>query len=481
MFNTIVDSTALYDQYANEYFIDKIPTGPQPTFRGVKDVSLISTCRALLYPRLGDVEKVSILASRVENDENTLNVIDRELQVFDKHDLPPTFEIIIVPRDEMPIVTEVFAQHNQWREIEKVRLFFAQTFSCCAYVRDELKVSILIMEAQKTLNATVQCYHAAQCAILTANPWFFDPINDKDSITERDMALITALSTGNYTHYMELLEQYSEEFNFKAEIIRKQLEKFERAIETARLSNLQYTLSDTRSRIENLMSEISSLIRNENETQALLAALQLGLAEKGSQFTVRDYFDSHPNTRITKIISEDRIQFSISTYLDDWDEDLMEVAIHNHRSVMFDYVSSYNHEEMEMLYTAIFEKRTIKIPMIGLFEMHSTGKLKGIDGHSEDLPNEYMPNPHIFFYHCLGGYETDIIQAMRKEDRLYALEIANVSAGNVNFGDNTVMHRWSSWMFDQNCDGRKCFELPDGSRVTITEAMEWLREEGTDE
>ena len=57
-------------------------------------------------------------------------------------------------------------------------------------------------------------------------------------------------------------------------------------------------------------------------------------------------------------------------------------------------------------------------------------------------------NPHIFFYNCLGDYESVLRNLHAKQDLLMFVNTAIASTKSVNFRDGAVMNRWRETMAD---------------------------------
>lgn len=492
MFNRNIVENGLIDEIASTFFEDRDGnkriignTGPQ--FRTGRDRSLLTTARALLWSRMPEntllIVKGQDFGANNFSRESIETLCGAEIDELksrgtrmENANLEFTaFELALFRKGNLEHVDAYF-QNNGWEKIEKVTLFFQKSFPCSVYVNREERISFFAIERPSSLTVALQCYQVAQCAILTANPWFYDAEKDKENITTLDKELIQSIYEGNFDEYMRCVRDYVELYDFRRIALRKQLERFETALDRQREENLVSRISSVELDIREMMGNLSRYIREKQELEFQLTAVKLGIASKENVFLVRDYFDNNKNAKFIRMEDGDRaIIFSLDSYLNDWDESLKNSAIHNHRSVMFCYIDSNYHADAELLYTAIFDTGEIKVPMSSAYRMRANGDLDAYAGMEEFIDNEHMPNPHTTWYACLGGYRSDIADAMLKEDRLYALEIANVAAGNVNFADNTVMEKWTRWMFHQKCEGRHCFELPDGRLVTIDEAIAWLK------
>lgn len=487
MFTENIDVTMLNDSIADKYFERKIIARKYFNHGGGRDNSLLVTARALIEPRIKENQMLNVwgkLYNDIYNESDAqyaiTNITDYHNDLLCIGDIEERagFYIILTYGNSVEYFKTVFERMEGWKEQEKVRVFYEPYFACCAYINEEKKASIIVARAPRNYDGVMKTYHAVQCALLTAQPWFFNPETDKKQVTERDLALLEAIASGNYHRYMELIDEYADALNFRDAAIAKILESFETSLETGRLSNLNSQINNAENRIEDLMRDLESIVKQKREMLLQRQAVQLGIDEKQGKFTVRDFFANAKNYKFIDIRNNgSEFDFIINTYLNSWDEDAKNNAIHNHRSVMYQYIDDQFWSDAELLYTAIFDTKEIKVPMSATFRMYSSGSpVAAVSDHAYLIDKEHMPNPHLENYSCLGDYRGDIADAMLKNDYAYALEIAGASTGNVSFEDNTVMQRWTEWIFHRNCEDRKCFELPSGEHVTLSETLSWLRD-----
>jgi hypothetical protein len=90
-------------------------------------------------------------------------------------------------------------------------------------------------------------------------------------------------------------------------------------------------------------------------------------------------------------------------------------------------------------------------------------------------------NPHIYFYNCLGDYESILRNMHAKQDLLMFVNTMIASTKSINFRDGAVMNRWrdsmASWFNDYNSSytaiqimTTKCLQDEDGNLLSLEEA-----------
>lgn len=494
MFNKIINQTPLTDDVARGFFETKVSSDTELHLRNSRDCSLLATSIVLFYPRLKDGERLVVNSTNYQGDRISVGHI--RATHHDDISRPEgtyVFRVFIIDRDRMSqieenfkIINNEYCDEKKWQEIEKIRLFFEPNFPVRVYTDPTDRVSYMYVELPRATDVITKCYHAIQSALLTANPWFYDTEKDKDSVSELELKMLQSFFDGNADTYMQCLQDFADKLNFREEAILKQLAEFEHQLDEQQASDIKYRVQSVCSDIDRKMDELSSLVRRKKELQLREQAIKIGIASKDGKFILRDYFAEHKDS-ITYVGKEGNcISFRIDRVLDDWQTEAIDNVIHNRNSVIFDQVPSSNPslydgddfpDVVERFLTKIFETREIKIHMASVYDITSDAHLSARSGVYDMIPSNLMPNPHHGGYSCLGGYESDIINALENEDWAFALEIAAVAAGNINLEDSTVMHDWSTLMFQRGYDGRTCFELPDGSRVTLKDAIKWMIEQ----
>jgi hypothetical protein len=187
-------------------------------------------------------------------------------------------------------------------------------------------------------------------------------------------------------------------------------------------------------------------------------------------------------------VDSSNISFVVKTYLQYFDEEAAESAIQ--RKSSFIYTPSGNNgeryipaEDMELLMRAIFIEQTLRVKVCATYNFSLRGNVNAV-GQAYYNPaeySEYIPNPHIDKYTCMGNYSPVINQLLANNDYISALEQCIASCKSLNFHDSVVMAEFMCELY--GCSTRNgyrnncCIELPTGQVVKPVDAIKWLREE----
>ena len=191
-----------------------------------------------------------------------------------------------------------------------------------------------------------------------------------------------------------------------------------------------------------------------------------------------EYFLVNKNLVLESTRGND-ITFSVSTYLEYFDEDAAETMINKKDSYLYERGrSNIPVEDMRSLLKAIFIDQKLRIKTCASYTITIPGGVHANSGHT--FGHEFsasMPNPHIQYYSCLGNYTRQIIEFMSNGNYIGAIEQCVASAKSLGFHDSTVMERFMGILYgnDTSCNNR-CIEVPTGEILKPKEAILWLRE-----
>ena len=137
--------------------------------------------------------------------------------------------------------------------------------------------------------------------------------------------------------------------------------------------------------------------------------------------------------------------------------------------------------KMKKLMTEIFvsEEPRLRIRVCASYRFDLNGSVAP-NGHRGFWRGygDYLPNPHINDYNCMGNYTTTINRLLRNHDYIGALEQCVASCKSLNWGDSAVMTSFMRSMWG-NGNNNRCIELPDGRIVKPNEAISWLEQQET--
>lgn len=354
-----------------------------------------------------------------------------------------------------------------WLYVGKIRAFFAKHMPVYCFVNMEQKTTVVF-----TYRLDIAKYHHLQAAILAMMPYIFDK---EKGITEDEAALFDALQHTNVNKYVEIMNRIYDSCGFYEKMLTDALGGFEARKYDEQIQTIDSQINADRRNIRELEERLGGYYNRISVNMAQLAGLRQE-RESNQGGELLDYFKRSKSIRVIQT-DEDSIQYTVSAYLDYYDEEEAEHCINNDDSYIYRapsqrYVSK---NDMRQLMRAIFIDHIMRVRFVGVYRLKS-GSVTGISG--KRLNGEYkdrMQNPHIYYHACLGNYNDQIRTAMRNADYIAAIESTIASAGSLNFGDSTVL---SEFMKDMYSTTERFIELEDGRIVNPPEAVAYLKESG---
>lgn len=191
MFKSIIDSTPLTSDVANDFFQN---IGGE-SYNG--DMSFVATLRALVAPRMQEGENLyfSLATSNYSASEIAGSSSKRVVKSICDLDYMNNGTILIhsfTNRNQednyanLELMKSTFCQvYQDWVKLDKVTVFFRKTFYVLCFVNPNTKQVVIFTD-----NMDIRKFHYLQCSIFAFMPWYFDP---EKGVSQEEMELIQSL------------------------------------------------------------------------------------------------------------------------------------------------------------------------------------------------------------------------------------------------------------------------------------------------
>lgn len=482
MFKNGLSNTPMNTDAANQFFHGKIDgEGWQ------RDYTFLATLRALLANRMGENDRIylSFGVSTYSEEQLSNLTVSRALNVavgdyiendnsIRIHNFNSTSELS--NSAWMEVVRANFEKSFAgWHRIERVTGFFRKVFNVQCFINPEKK-SVYLFTCQMEMRRM----HYLQCGILAFLPWYFDP---QEGVSDDEMSLLNSLREKTSDKYLECLNVIAAKFDFQTARIRTLLKGFETRYERLRCDNMKRELENINWRLNELQEQIGNYLKSRRDTETSILGLEMKIAQGGEDSEIMDYFLCNKQL-LLQSVDGSTMEFIVRSTLDYFDEGMAEKVINNQHSYCYEVYGSarrgnISHDDMKMLLTEIFLNQRLKMRLCAAYHFQLEGGVTALRGYSYGGDCcEYMPNPHIDGWACIGTYGKVINERLRDRDYIGAIEQCIASCKSLNFGDSTVMDRFMNMMYG-HADGRnmRCIELPDGRVVTPKDAVGYLKKE----
>lgn len=459
-------SVPLTGDDADLFFGGKITGSPI-----LRDHSFTASLRALLGNRIGD-SQLNFCPIRYDS------LSDIPGEGLDP--VPNTLMLVYFRgrgnSDEMngmiDAMKEKFDALEDFQIDEKVTQIFERAFRVYLWHSEKRKSAVIL-----TGTMDIRKLHVLQICIPKALPWFFpEPESGKveDRYTADELALLASVQKTTEKEYIDAITKIAQQYDMREFIIRKRLDGVTKQIHEVELRRAEDNIRNLEDRIKSYYREIESYMRDRDNEMTRICGLKARIKDGGGGSDLMDWFLYNPYVFLNRV-SGTSIYFTCSGYLENWDDDKAETTIKSPSSFPYEIADEYGvgHDEFENLLRAIFIDRSIRIRTYADYEIDLSGHVDTahFDAHDPALA-EYMPNPHIEHFDCLGDYKRRILECLNAGNTLEAFNYCIASSRSLNWTDYTVMSKFVRDICNDLSDLR-CFELPDGSAVTMKDAMRW--------
>jgi hypothetical protein len=430
------------------------------------DESFLSTLRALLHDKIPEGRSLSLRYVRWSSRDDRIE----DVKEYMEHAAPDTLTVfdIASPQDTppQPILDTIKANTpDGWKSVDNVSAWMAQTRTQTLVNVNEEKRSTVVFVHRLSLDK----YHLIQAVIPFYLPWYYPGGAPAEVV--RFLDVFTLKEEGPY---LEALTRMADSLDLRGLRIKNLLTGFEQKYAKVRIENIRSELTRIMRDMEDLDVRYSELNRKMHEKHITMLGLEQAEQQAGDS-EIMQYFRANKNLTLQNV-GDTSIEFIVKGYLDVYNEEIAKRSVNNTSSFLYRDVGHYEKADLKKFWSAVFVRKELRIRMCSAYRLDLHGDVSGLSGYN--FPREcehYYPNPHIHYHSCMGDYKSAVRAALREND--YCAAIANTAAsmGNLNFNDGAVNYKFSrdvlgSW------SGKKIVELPDGTTMSVKEAIKWLKE-----
>ena len=443
------------------------------------DKTFTATLRAVLHDRLPENETVNIALIPIGFGLNAIRYTSADVvlkEVSDRveqNNLIHNYTISVIYPQEPHIgdqlldyvrvnVGEGKKYFNTHAHQEDLRIFFIKKLTGLFYTNRF--GSIIFLD-----RLDIRRFHTLQMMI----PKYLLSLFDDNPLSNDEVALLKSLGARSPFEYETLIEQFAQKLDMRTEMIKTRLKGFETVFERERvreITNLLESYRDDYQRCLDDLNRTASLIRDQ---EIILAGLE-SIIDDNNQSELLDYFLCNKNLSIIRVNGTE-LEFVVHGYADSYDEDALDTYVNNPKSYLYNYsITNCTADAMKRFYHAIFSDRAYKLRICAAYRADMSSRIYAIKQYI--YPPEcqtYIPNPHIHTHGCIGSFSPRFTEYLKNRDYAGAVDLAAVSARNLNFHDSGVISK-----FIKTLSGTpiKCIEDKDGNLMTPRQLIKNLEE-----
>lgn len=478
MFSKRIRDTSLTRGIADEFF------GIQGDRYG-DDVSFLSTLRALLYKRSNNGRVALAIASKsvwgyagydfTTTGSDIIRALSQQVSAKD------ALNIFTLDGTASDCEAALRLLDNPDNGFLKTLPDFHEAKDLEVFVRNRCKVEsrFYVDENNKRTivicyTLTINAYHLIQSLTPRLFPWFFTDA----PLSDMERSLLDSLTYRSSLEYERILAELAELIDLREFSIKKIIGDFDKQGRRYELERVENEITNCRNEIRRLMERYNTCMSQLDTLSVRLAGQEIALSVASDSSELADYFIHNRNLTPTYAANR-QLNFTVKTTFDMFDPEQYRQYINNVNSFLY---KGYNFQDAfadiatrRRLLDAIFtDEPALRVNMCSNYCLDLRGTSSAIQFYAyDDEFNDYIPNPHIHHYACLGNYQTYINGSINAGNLIGAIEQCIASAKSMNLSEPHTIRYFLGDLFTSE---HRVIRLPDGRNVTTVEALSYLDE-----
>ena len=360
----------------------------------------------------------------------------------------------------------------------KLEKFLTEKLNQKIYIRtlDDLTAMVFCS------NLNTQTVHAVQVFI----PQYYPKLFKENERTDDETALLVGLSQVNDAAYCRAVQTFLEREDVRRDLMHMEVSGFERLIRRRRYDETKRELEHIVDSMDDYLRRYSELNQKRVQYQLMVDGARNAVNAVEENSELEQYLSSNKN--LTNIsVTSDSISFIVKTFVnpylpDDWDNLSRNGSIFRGRQNVGNCLD--DPENLKLLLDAIFSRNhTLKLKMCAFFKLDYYGnEVRSCTGYNYVERNpalkDYIPNTHLNRFNCFGQNMADILTQIRENDTIGAIECCINVAKRINVSEGPTFGPFIESL--KLCRG-KCIVAPDGTEMTATEAVNYLKGQTSNE
>ena len=348
---------------------------------------------------------------------------------------------------------------------------------CTAVYHPEINKAMFMVNS-----VDMRAYHV----LISFIPLLFPNLFKDKPLDESDYKVITAL---NKTDSKVFIAAIKESVNpYLVEFRRIMLEQILKNIHNNKIARAKISVDNQRALIARIFDEYTNNMTLLKDLIVTYEGMKATEKYDEPELDLVEYLSDKKEIGNLSV-NGDSLCFTVATKLINFDEDAWETFAS--KGYIFDgnytYDGTYNislldafktRENRARLLNSIFGRNPeFEIKMVGNYKLNLYGCSVSTE-RNYDYPAanpayvSYMPNPHLRFYGCLGGYEGRVAEALQDRNYIGAIEMCCMSAGSVALHETEQTFR--PFIGYLMMTREKVLVRKDGVEMTPEEALVYL-------
>jgi hypothetical protein len=432
------------------------------------DTTLGATARLLLYPRLAPDQRC-----HVQWCENTSSTLEPTAKITEENSADSLYILSLGYGVSLePIrkaLQELFGGLGYTR-LKDIEFFVAQSHKLPAilvYTKPEWRSTVICFQPSSESGESVaMTIHSIQALLPRLLPWYFE---DKP-LTPLELELVHAVrkTKEDYLNAVDaLIKEYGREDQRQLKCVEGFFERTYADPKTL-AANIEI-LQEQIAMLERRLISTTSQLANLTDTYTNRDKRSVGVAAR--EFI--DYLNTNPAIEIIEV-SSCQIHFVVKTTFEFFDYELLRTLIDDPQSYYNNHRTVIQYPALTKTLERIFDTRDLSL------QAHSEWVLKVDETKGLELeavtecstPANYISNPHLKKFGCVGTYLKYLTAACERGDMIGLVSYCIAITQSLNFADAMVIQHLLTYI--ANAYYCTVLKTPDGMLISFAQAEQEL-------
>ncbi len=350
----------------------------------------------------------------------------------------------------------------------QIKDFLNEICNLYALQSSDGKHVMVMLERKKAL----ETYHLIQAFF----PKFFPSLFQENPLTPDEISMLTGLTKKNSEKYSFYIAKLAKTFDVAEYLRVKTLASIFQSMEINTKRKVDEEYSKAQREVEKWAQYYMNACSNLQD--AILRKEAISLRSNSAKEELVSYLNTRKDISLSDYdeYSQD-FTLSVHTALDLFDPDMYEHVRDSLIGLLEDANDKISANSWRRFLDHCFSENADTVVYVqGGYEINLSGgayPVRIAGGASDWLDYDY--NPHLELHRCSGNYADAICSLTRKGDYIGVAEQITASVKSINFAETGVTI--APFLNNMVKNNRKCIGLPNGERVTATEAIAFFDKE----
>ena len=325
--------------------------------------------------------------------------------------------------------------------------------------------------------ADMRVYHVLMSFI----PLYFPSIFAAYPMQAEDYEVIKPLTKDKKDYFIKAVQDAVQPWLL--EFRRLQLNQMLKAMHERKINDALNDVKTTRDRAENCLRQYHDIMQALRECSIRYEGMKAVEVYDEIEEGFTEYLATNPSIHNMKMNGSE-LSFTVATRLNNYNADAYATfkqrgAIYdgNYRGATLLNVFKEKANRIRLLDHIFNESPDFAIKIAGNYRLdfgsEYMGTTRGFNyANADPMYNNYLPNPHIELFGCLGDYSERVHKALKNRNYIGAVEMCIASAGSVNLDETEQTFRpFIGWLMSSE---KKILIAKDGTEMTPEEALIWI-------